>query len=896
MADKDNRQHLMLIDGYGLIYRSYFAFINRPLTDSEGTNVSAVFGFFRSLFSLIQEHRPERIVVAMDSRVPTFRHELYAEYKAQRDRTPEDLHEQIPVIESILDKTGIQRLSIDGYEADDVIATVATDCASAGYACTIVSNDKDLLQLVDDEGRITALRYEKNMYVTYTAETVRQRFSVSPEQIVDYLSIVGDSSDNIPGIKGIGEKGAVQLLQQFCSFEGIKAGLPELTGAKRKKIEEGFEAVRLSRDLVTLRYIEALGSTQPGTEVDHIRWDQAVEDFDRIGAKSLIQQTGESRRQEPQAEQGVYTGVTSTEELTRVIEQVKKAGCFAFDVETDNIDEMHARLAGCSIALEAGRAWYIPLICQGAEMLPEDQLKASLKSVLEDESLTCIGQNLKYDMKVLHRWGITVRCSIFDTMIAAWLLDSGSGSYGMDALAERYLGYRPIPYSDVVEKGGTFTDVPFDRAVTYAAEDADVTFRLYEVFAQLLKEQQLERVMYELEMPVEMLLAEMELAGITLLPDKLKEYSRELEGQLSEIESQVFDLCGREFNIHSTKQLQQVLFEQRGLTPVKKTKTGFSTDTSVLEALADQDEVPRLILDHRVLAKLKSTYVDTLPELIHPETGRIHTSYTQTGTATGRLSSRNPNLQNIPIRTEAGRRIRKAFVPRPGCRFVSADYAQIELVILAHLADDPGLKEAFVKGLDVHSHTASLIFQTPLEEITSQQRRVAKTINFGVMYGMSSFRLSRELGIPRNQADQFIEAYFARYSGIRQFIDTVVKEAEESGSVKTLMGRVRRIPAITSKNRMERLGAQRVAVNTPIQGTAADIMKLAMVRIARRLETEALESAMLLQIHDEIILEVPDAEVPRVKQLLQEEMEQTVELSVPLHVSIEEGMSWGDMH
>ncbi len=908
-----SQQQLMLIDGYGLIYRSYFAFIQRPLTDARGENVSAIFGFFRSLFSLLQEYQPERICVAMDSRIPTFRHELFKEYKAKRDKTPQDLLSQIPIIESILEKLGVQTLRVDGFEADDVIATIAHQCTGERMSCLIVSNDKDLLQLVDDEGEITALRYEKQHYVRYAAREVSLQFSIRPDQMVDYLAIVGDSSDNIPGIPGIGAKGASKLLETYGDLETLYDRRDELTPAHKKKVEIGIETARTSRELVTLKIIDQLASDDPGSMVADLDWSRAAEDFSRIGARSLVElaggvsgevSQGEVEASTPQGiarsmdlgRAGAYRCVESLDELDKVIASAIEAGVFAFDLETDSLDEMHAHIAGCSIAVEAGSAWYVPLVAGGKEILSADGVKKRLKELMGRNDLTCVGQNIKYDLKVLSLWGIEISCRLFDTMVAAWLLDAGAGNFGMDSLARRYLEYTPISYEEAVGKDRTFPDIPLDQAVRYAAEDADVTLRLYLLFSQLLKEQSLESLMDDMEMPVLRILASMELEGICLLPEKLKEYSRDLEEQLNRIELQVFDLCGGAFNINSTKQLQEVLFVQRGLKPGKKTKTGYSTDTSVLEQLSRVDEVPRLILDHRMLSKLKSTYVDTLPELINPDTERIHTSYTQTGTATGRLSSRRPNLQNIPIRTEEGRRIRKAFVPKPGCIFLSADYSQIELVILAHLADDPGLKDAFASGEDVHRHTASVLFGITPEEVDPTQRRAAKTINFGVMYGMSAFRLSQELSIPPKEAQSFIDAYFARYSGIRQFMDRIEEEAKQEGAVKTIMGRIRSIPAITSRNRVEQAGARRIAVNTPIQGSAADIMKLAMIRISSRLEQEQLVSRMLLQIHDEIILEVPEHEQTLVQRLLTEEMEQAVKLKVPLRVSVESGTSWGDMH
>jgi DNA polymerase-1 len=557
---------------------------------------------------------------------------------------------------------------------------------------------------------------------------------------------------------------------------------------------------------------------------------------------------------------------------------------------------MRAVPVGFSLAVEPGKACYIPLLAGGKRMFEDDAVRHRIQALVQDPGIRIIGHNFKYDYKVLRRWGVRTANLAFDTMIAAWMLDSTASAYGMDALASRLLGYKTIEFKDLVPKDGLFQDVPIEEAVRYAAEDADITFRLYEYFRPRLEERGLADLFSDLEMPLVPILAEMEYAGISLLSDRLLEYGKELEKNLGEIEAKIFEACGHSFNINSTKQLQEVLFEERKLTPTKKTKTGYSTDISVLEELAREDIVPSLVLRHRSLSKLKSTYVDSLPKLVNPETGRIHTRLIQTGTATGRLSSRDPNLQNIPIRDEEGRRIRSAFVPAEGHILISADYSQIELVVLAHLSGDPELGNAFRSGGDVHRRTAALIFDIGEDEVSADQRRIAKTINFGVMYGMSGFRLSRELGISRGKADSFISAYFHRYFRIKSFINRTVEETEKSGVSRTILGRERSIPAITSRNKTEKAGAERVAVNTPIQGSAADIVKLAMLRVDRRLREEKLGSRMILQIHDELLLEVPEAEADRVEELLREEMESAVELSVPLKVSIERGGSWGDLH
>ncbi|MCF7946002.1 MAG: DNA polymerase I [Spirochaetia bacterium] len=915
---REKRKKLMVIDGYGLIYRSYFVFLNRPLKDPQGNNISAVYGFFRSLLSLMRNYQPEGILVALDSIQPTFRHEAFKEYKATRDKSPDDLKSQIPVVERILDEMHIPTLRREGFEADDIIATVARKCGEDKGDCLIVSNDKDLLQLVD--GRIKTLRYEQGKYKTYGSSEVEEHLGIKPEQIVDYLSLLGDSADNIPGVKGIGKKGAVKLLQQYGSLDNIFEHLEDLTKGNRKKLEEGKESAYLSKELIVLKQISTVHLDWENWDVKTVEPENALNSFAEIGAKSLIKEVGgdpdavsitklqmdeagndsESPESIVEAQglrgEGRYEIADSLKQVDKILAEVKKSGTAACDIETDNLNVMQANIAGISFSISPRKAWYIPLYAGGNKILPEEEVKQRVKKVLEDPAVRIIGQNFSYDYKVLKRWGVEPANLYFDTMIAAWLLDATSNTFSMDALAEHYLDYKTIKYKDTVEKGQLFPDVEIGKAGKYAAEDADITYRLYVIFARLIKDRGLEEVFYSLEMPLAILLARMELRGIRLQKDELDQYKRELDTDLNEIEHRIYALCGREFNINSTKQLQEVLFKERGLKPIKKTKTGYSTDTSVLELLASEDEVPDMILRHRTLSKLRNTYVAALPELIDKHTGRIHTSFTQTGTATGRLSSRNPNLQNIPIRTEEGRRIRKAFVPSAGCEFISADYSQIELVILAHLADDPGLKEAFLSGEDVHRHTGSLIFQLAPEDVTSEQRRIAKTINFGVMYGMSAFRLSRELGIPRKQAEAFIESYFSRYTGIRKFIDSTVQEAENTGRVRTLLGHERIIPGISSSSKTEKAGAERIAVNTPIQGTAADIMKLAMLKVDKKLTEKGFRAAILLQIHDELLLEVPHEEIDEVKALVKNEMEQIVSLSVPLRVSVEVGKSWGDLH
>ncbi|MCQ2604038.1 MAG: DNA polymerase I [Spirochaetia bacterium] len=902
---------LYILDGYSLIYKSYFAFLRNPILNAEGRNISAVFGFFRALFSIIDRYTPEYLLVALDSMTPTFRHEMYPEYKATRDKTPDDLHAQIPDIEALLAAMGIKTLRCNGYEADDIIATFAARCSEAQDHCVIITADKDLLQLVSDQ--VSIIRTNKDNYDKIDAEGVKEEWGVTPEQILDYLALCGDSADNIPGVKGIGPKNATQLLSQYKDIDEIYENIESIKGANRTKLENGRENCYLSRKLAELNREVPVGITTEDCDLKNSDFTAAIPLFQKTGVRSalkwlkkmpqkendpLFSQSGQDAApaaESTQQKRGTYKVITELHQLDELIDGIKKAGIYAFDSETSSIDVITNRPVGFSFCINAGEAYYIPVVCQGKTFIPEEIIRNKLRTVLEDPNLKLIGQNIKFDYQILTRWGINPAGIWFDTMIAAWLTDLKITIYNMDYLADHYFGYKTIKFDDVVAKGQSFQDIPLETATEYAAEDADVTFRLYQHLFPAVDNDKYRELFFNLEMPLVKILGDMELTGIRIDKTVLGKYSRELQDKLADIEKQIFSECGREFNINSTQQLQEVLFTDRKLKPVKKTKTGYSTDTSVLEALAAEDIVPEMILKYRMLTKLKSTYVDTLPVLTDISS-RLHTTFLQTGTATGRLSSKNPNLQNIPIREEEGRRIRKAFIAKAGTKFLSADYSQIELVVLAHLSEDPEMTKAFKAGTDVHKLTASLIFDIPSEMVTPDQRRIAKVINFGVMYGMSAFRLSKDLGISMQQADAFIKSYFTRYAGIRAFMDRTLDHARENETVRTILGRERFIMSINSKNHNEKNSAERIAVNSPIQGSAADIVKLAMINISQKLKEMGLDSKMVLQIHDELIFEIPERELEIMKKLVKDEMENVMKLNVPLRVSIETADSWGDMH
>ncbi|NVP24097.1 DNA polymerase I [Treponema phagedenis] len=937
---------VFILDAYGLIYRSYFAFVGKPLTNNTGKNISAVFGFFKSLYTILRDYEPQFFAVAMDSRVPTFRHEMYSEYKATRDKTPEDLHAQIPIIEEILTALGITLVRKDGFEADDVIASIAK-CASAdNKKAVIISSDKDLMQLIDD--KITMLKPNKaDAWIAFNADDVKEQWGVPPNQMLDFLSLIGDTADNVPGVKSIGPKTAAKLLDEYGSLDGIYAHTNSLKGAMQKKIIEGKENAYFSKKLIALEDSALEKCVLSDFACPVLDYAAAAKIFLREELPSLARQyapnadfvkTDEAflvRSADPKKEKkqgansaganpittsplqeiasasggfkknaGNYRGITEPEELRKLIDAAIAQGFAAFDCETTGLNPLEAELAGFSLALKAEEAFYIPVKLLPAELqsqapqpMPLEKAVSELARLWQQKNLTIIMHNGKFDYQAMRTAGVFEKtpCAIFDTMIAAWLLDPDRTSFSLDSLASSLLKLQTIAYKDVVPKGKIFSDVPYEQAVAYAAEDADITLQFYEFLLPKLKEYGLFDLFQTLEMPLLPLLAEMEIAGIFLKKEELAEFSEELGKEIIVHEREIFDIVGHEFNIASPKQLQEVLFTELKLPTGKKTKTGYSTDTSVLEVLASEHVIPAKILEYRALTKLKSTYTDALPALAD-KNGRVHTSFIQTGTATGRLSSRDPNLQNIPIRDEAGRRIRKAFQAEKGKNLISADYAQIELVILAHLSQDKNLVQAFQEGTDVHAATAGLIFGVPIGEVLPDMRRIAKTINFGVMYGMSAFRLSNALRIPRRQAADFIETYFKTYSGVHIFMEELKESARRKGYVETLMGRRRYIYAINSANKLEQAGAERVAINTPIQGSAADIVKTAMLKVQNALQAHKLQAKLLLQVHDELICEAPEKETETVKTLLRQEMESVVKLLVPLRVNIESGKTWGDFH
>jgi DNA polymerase-1 len=894
------------------------------------------------------------LAAAFDSRTPTFRHKLYDKYKANREKAPEDLHDQVPLVEELLEALGIRALRADGYEADDIIATLAGMCRKEKRPCYIVSSDKDLLQLVG-EGT-WELRPRKSpgaggpAYELVGPGEVKTEWGVNADRILDLLSLTGDSSDNVPGVKGIGEKTAAKLMARYGSLDEIYKNIAAVEGSVGKKLAEGRESAYFSKKLITLddkvplsvkrideffagnldrpagakvlfregvlqmaRKLDrnVAGEGSPGSEApDPGEAASPAQDSPELQdpAPAFVQVLRPESRPVPAELRGpgTYTAIPGLAELKTLLAAGKKQGLLALDFETDSLDAWNAQPIGISLALKPREAFYVPVAPhQGihsqedgpAPFLDPEKVRALLAPLLGDEKMTIAAHNAKFDYKVSRGWGIPRwNCKIWDTMVAAWLVDPERNNYSLDSLSAYYLDYHDaVAYNDVVPKGSAFDAVPLETATRYSAEDVDLCLRMRQYLMPALQEGEALKLFDKLEMPLLPILAEMEGEGIKIEPKVLKDYGVEMGTELAQVEQKTYHLVGHEFNLNSPKQLQEILFTERQLKPGKKTKTGYSTDMAVLEELAREDPVPALILRHRTLSKLKSTYVDALVDQADSQ-GRLHTNFMQTGTATGRLSSKEPNLQNIPIRDEEGRRIREAFVARPGNLLISADYSQIELVILAHLSGDENLVSSFREGKDVHARTAALIFGMDEDQVDGGRRRIAKTINFGVMYGMSAFRLANELNITRTEAAAFIDAYFKTYSGVSRFINELIDKTGRTGYASTILGRRRYIPAINSRNKTEKAAAERVAVNTPIQGSAADIVKTAMLKVDQALGAAKSPAKLLLQVHDELILECPKAEAPAAAELVRKVMEGAASLSIPLRVSVETGRRWGDFH
>ena len=892
MTNTERKLRLFIIDGNSYIYRAFYAI--RNLSTSSGLPTNAVFGFANMLMKVIKEKAPDRLAIAFDPKGPTRRHIEFKEYKAHRPPMPKDLVPQIPYIHKLVQAFRIPVFVQDGQEADDVIATLAHRAAGAGMDVVIVTGDKDILQLVGPSISV----YDSLKEKTYGPAEVEERFGVPPERVVEIMGLMGDASDNIPGVPGIGEKTAQALIKEHGTIENVLANAPTINKPKLKQsLLENGDLARLSRELAVLHTdvpldfdIEQLVVKEPDNPA-------LLAILRELELTSLLKYVTTGPEKEAH-----YRTVVTAGEFDDMLTTLSRAPELSLDTETTALDPMQAELVGLSFSVEPHTAYYLPLghTYPGvSQQLPRKQTLTKLKMLLEDPQVRKIGQNLKYDVLVLRHAGIEVRGISFDTMIASYLLNPSKASHGLDALALEYLNYRTMTYAEVTGTGKKqigFSEVDITTATRYSGEDADITLRLKMLLEPKLREQGLDSLFRDVEMNLLRVLVDMEYAGVKIDAGLLKIMSGKLEHDTAKIVSDIYGLAGAEFNINSPKQLADILFVKLGLTPIKKTKTGFSTDVDVLEELAHIHPLPAEILKYRTLSKLKSTYVDALPAMINPRTGRLHTSLNQTVTATGRLSSSEPNLQNIPIRTEVGREIRKAFIAEQGHSLVSADYSQIELRILAHMSGDEGLIQTFVEDLDIHTRTASEIFGLPQEEISPEMRRKAKAVNFGIIYGISAFGLAQDIGVSNAEAKRYIESYFARYPKVRAFIEATIAQAKSTGFVTTLLGRKRFIPELASSAAPVRNFGERMAVNTPIQGTAADLIKLAMIKIHDLLVEQRSGSRMILQVHDELIFEVPDHEVGMIKGLVKKEMEGVLELSVPIRVDIGAGKNWDEAH
>jgi DNA polymerase I len=977
-------ERLFLLDGMALAYRAYYSFIGRPLINSKGENTGAIFGFVTMLMKVLNEERPEHIAVVFDTPEPTFRHKRYPEYKATRDKMPEDMAYQLPRLKEVARAFGAPILEVPGYEADDVIGTLARRAEAAGMLTFMVTSDKDFMQLVSDRIKMYRPGKSGTDAEIVDAEGVKAKFGVPPEKVVEVLGLAGDTSDNVPGVPGIGEKTAIPLIQTHGSIGRLYEILEEIPQkGVREKLRANRELAFLSRELVTIKTdtpvdvdIEGLRAVGPDKSAlrsmfESLEFRTLLPRLDAMGggegqpggpavsaagvasgaapadAAGLTGGSTDAVQAQPEPIRTLkeightYECVTTTDALARLRTLLEKSSPFAIDTETTSTDPLRARLVGLSFSTEPGKAFYVPVHVEetaeeqagairpdrgepersgtppgelalgqpavpphapaqpAAPVLPAELVLDTLRPVLEDGTVAKVGQNLKYDMLVLSRHGVTVQGAAHDTMVASYVLRA-DGQHNLDALAMEAFRYRMISYEDLVGTGKAqkrITDIPLEAVSDYAAEDADFTLRIYHRQREELAKLNLLDLCDNIEFPLLPVLVKMEEAGVSIDRGYLSEMSVVLERQLGGLVGEIHEEAGRSFNINSTQQLADVLFRDLGLPPVRKTKTGYSTDVNVLETLAGQHPIIARLLEYRQLAKLKSTYVDALPDLINPETGRLHTSFNQTVASTGRLSSSDPNLQNIPIRTEIGRAIRKAFIPGSADHvLLSADYSQIELRIMAHISGDEGLRAAFLNNEDIHASTAAKVFGVAPGEVTRDMRRKAKEVNFGIMYGIAAFGLANRLEISQAEARGIIARYFERFPKVKQYIQDTIAAAKRDGFVTTLLGRRRFLPDINSRNQNIRGNAERQAINMPIQGTAADMIKLAMIRLDGEITKRALKTRMLLQVHDELVCEVPRTEVDAFKPLVAEVMSNALPLSVPVHVDVGSGANWLEAH
>ncbi|AUJ50758.1 DNA polymerase I [Brachyspira hyodysenteriae] len=919
------KKTFLIIDAFGILYRYHFIFLKRPLLNSKGQNVSSINGFMRTYFSLINTYPAEYVAIALDSSRKTFRNEIYKEYKENRESMPDDLRSQIPILYNLIDALGISRIVLDNYEADDIVGTIAERNKKENIKTIIYSPDKDILQLVDDDVKVVASNKD-NELMEYDAQAVKEKRGVYPNQIIDLLSLMGDASDNIPGVKGVGEKTALKLLEEYKSLDGIYENIDSIKGKIQEKLLESKDMAYMSYKLATIeRNIEGFNLDYNEIASSKINIDEVNKILDELELKQIrdkinsyiygsskkedkvkisndkINKDNDSKTEEApilsaKDNKSSYYLIENETELENLLKDINSKKLVCIDFETTGLDTFKDTIIGISFAIKSNEAFYLDL--SGRTKIDKDKCMNLVFDTLEKEDIKVIGHNLKYEYKMMRAIGKSIGNMYFDTMVAAYLINPTRGRYNMDDLAIAYLSYNTIKYSDLTDNAKkTLLDAPLKDVVEYACEDADVTFRFYECFAPLLKTHNLEELFFNIEMPLVSVLADMEFDGVYISSERMKALSDEYSSLLEKTKEKIYAEAGEEFNLQSPKQLEYILFDKMGIPPTKKTKTGFSTDEEVLTELSQKYKIAEYMLTYRKYAKLKNTYLDVFPTLINEKTGRIHASFNQTVTATGRLSSSEPNLQNIPVRGEEGREIRNTFIPEKGNLLIAADYSQIELRLLAHFSNDPALVEAFKNNDDIHRKTAMKIYSVSKEHVTASMRNIAKIINFSIIYGKTAFGLSKELGIKRKEAEDFIKGYFSTYSRVKPFCEEVVEEVRNKGFVRTMCGRIRDLSkTINSSNAMARNEAERMALNTLIQGSAADMIKVAMVAIHKEFKNHLKTAKIVMQVHDELVVEVSEKEADKAMTIMKEIMEHSVKANVPITVDIHKGNSWGEVH
>ncbi|MCH7656972.1 MAG: DNA polymerase I [Bacteroidetes bacterium] len=926
---KENLKKLFLLDAYALIFRAYYAFINNPIKTSKGLNTSAIYGFVNTLNEIIKNQAPSHIAVVFDPPSPTFRHKMYKEYKANREATPEDIKKSVPYIKKLISAYNIPVIEVEGYEADDTIGTIAKKAESKGFKVYMMTPDKDFAQLVSKNIFMFKPGKGGEQPVIWDEEKIREKFNVErPEQVIDVLALWGDTSDNIPGAPGIGEKTSKKLISKYGGIDEIFRNIDQFQGKQKENLLEYREQIEMSRRLVKIALDVPVDFDEEAMESREPDKQKLVEIFEELEFKTLLRRMNaeitkpsemtstpaqgllfpddvagnagtDKSRKDINSTPHKYFLIDTPAKQDALISKLIKQKEFCFDTETTGLDTIGDELIGISFCCESHEAYYLPVDADGKR---SEEILSKFKSVFENEKIKKTGQNLKFDIKVLQRRGIYLKGPLFDTMIAHYIIKP-EGKHGLNDLAEDYLNYTPVKIEELIGVKGkqqrSMQSVPVEKIKEYAAEDADITWQIKEILEKEIKTQNFETLAEKIEMPLVYVLSDMEIMGFKLNIDVLKKYSIVLKDELKDIRDRIYSLADTEFNVASPKQLGEVLFEKMRIdTKAKRTKTGqYSTSEDVLQRLTDRHEIVPEVLEFRSVSKLLSTYVEKLPELIHSDTGKIHTSFNQTVTATGRLSSNNPNLQNIPIREKRGREVRKAFVPSDLQHLLlSADYSQIELRLMAHMSGDTNMINAFKAGEDIHASTAAKIYGISLNEVTKELRGRAKTANFGIIYGISAFGLARRMNLALSDARKFIEEYFKTYPGVKRYIERSIERARKNGYVQTIMGRKRYLPDILSRNSIVRGFAERNAINAPIQGSAADIIKIAMIRIHNKIIERQMKSRMILQVHDELIFDVPENEIERLGIIVVDEMQNALKLDIPLLVDWGTGKNWLEAH